>query len=102
MKGMQAAGTRITVPAVELYELVLDGEDEKVVAADEPLSVGDAVALDEEIWLVLRESEQSALRGRARFECRRALVLRRRAEELIAQANDLQLKIAKASEAREE
>jgi hypothetical protein len=83
---------------VELYELVLNGEDEKVVAADEPLSVGDAVALNDEIWLVLRESEQAALRGRARFECRRALVLRRRAQELIDHASDLQLKITEARE----
>ncbi len=81
-----------------LYELVLNGEDERVVAADEPLSVGDAVAFDHEIWLVLRESEQAALRGRARFECRRALLLRRRAQELIEQANELQLKIAQARE----
>lgn len=83
---------------MELYELVLNGEDEKVVAADEPLSVGDAVALDDEIWLVLRESEQAALRGRARFECRRALVLRRRAQELIDHASEVQLKITKARE----
>jgi hypothetical protein len=83
---------------VELYELVLNGEDEKVVAADESLSVGDAVALDDEIWLVLRESEQAALRGRARFECRRALVLRRRAQELIDHASELQLKITEARE----
>lgn len=83
---------------MELYELVLNGEDEKVVAADEPLSVGDAVALDDEIWLVLRESEQGALRGRARFECRRALVLRRRAQELIDHASELQLKITEARE----
>lgn len=83
---------------MELYELVLNGEDEKVVAADEPLSVGDAVALNDEIWLVLRESEQAALRGRARFECRRALVLRRRAQELIDHASDLQLKITEARE----
>ena len=87
---------------MELYELVLDGEDEKVVAADEPLGVGDAVALDDEIWLVLRESEQAALRGRARLECRRALVLRRRAQELIDHANEVQLKIAKARDWREE
>jgi hypothetical protein len=83
---------------VELYELVLNGEDEKVVAADEPLSVGDAVALNDEIWLVLRESEQAALRGRARFECRRALVLRRRAQELIDHASELHLKITEARE----
>lgn len=83
---------------MELYELVLNGEDEKVVAADEPLGVGDAVALDDEIWLVLRESEQAALRGRARFECRRALVLRRRAHELIDHASELQLKITEARE----
>ena len=83
---------------MELYELVLNGENEKVVAADEPLSVGDAVALDDEIWLVLRESEQAALRGRARFECRRALVLRRRAQELIDHASELQLKITEARE----
>jgi hypothetical protein len=87
---------------VELYELVLDGDDEKVVAADEPLGVGDAVALDNEIWLVLRESEQTALHGRVRFECRRALALRRRAQELIDHANELQLKLAKARDSRQD
>ncbi len=87
---------------MELYELVLGGDDEKVVAADAPLGVGDAVALDNEIWLVLRESEQTALHGRARFECRRALVLRRRALELIDHANELQLKLAKARDSRED
>jgi hypothetical protein len=86
---------------MELYELVLDDETEKLVEVDEPLNVGDAVALGNEIWLVLRESERASVRGHSRFECRRALQLRLRAQELIAHADELQLKIAKAREARD-
>ena len=35
------------------YELVLHGEEEKVVLTEVPLDVGDAVALGDEVWLVL-------------------------------------------------
>jgi hypothetical protein len=82
------------------YELVLADEAEKVVVADEPIDVGDAVAIDDEIWLVLRESHRASTFGRARFECRRALKLRLRAEELIAYTRELELKITAAREAR--
>ena len=59
-----------------LYELVIDGENEKLVATDESLDLGDAVVLDNEVWLVLREAERAAVRGHARYPCRRALQLR--------------------------
>ena len=83
-----------------IYELVLRDEGERVVVAQEPVDVGAAVAIDDEIWLVLRESEQVALRGRARFECRRALRLRDQAQELIAYATELELDVTHAREAR--
>src|SRR5204863_7662691 len=56
-----------------LYELVIDGENEKLVATDESLDVGDAVVLDNEVWLVLREAERAAVGGHARYLCRRAV-----------------------------
>jgi hypothetical protein len=59
-----------------LYELVIDGENEKLVATDESVDVGDALVLDNEVWLVLREAERAAVRGHARYLCRRALQLR--------------------------
>jgi len=83
-----------------LYELVIDGENEKLVATDESLDVGDAVVLDNEVWLVLREAERAAVRGHARYLCRRALQLRGEAEELIAHAKALQLKFTEAREVR--
>lgn len=78
-----------------LYELVLRDEGEKVVLADEPIDVGDAVAIDNEVWLVLRQAERASTIGRARFECRRALKLRLQAEELIAYAKELELKLTR-------
>jgi hypothetical protein len=84
-----------------LYELVLPDDSEKVVIAETPIDVGDAVAIDDEIWLVLRESEQAALGGRGRYECRRALRLRNQAQELIAYSKQLELEITRAREQRE-
>jgi hypothetical protein len=84
-----------------LYELVLADDSEKVVVAEAPIEVGDAVAIDDEIWLVLRECDQAALRGRARYECRRALRLRNQAQELIAYSKQLELNITRAREQRE-
>jgi len=60
--------------------------------------VGDAVVLDNEVWLVLREAERAAVRGHARYLCRRALQLRVEAEELIAHAKALQLKFTEVRE----
>lgn len=83
-----------------VYELVLAGhEDDKLVETDEPLDVGDAVAIDDEIWLVMREDRARTL-GRARFECRRALRLRNQAEALLAYAKELELSVTKARAAR--
>jgi hypothetical protein len=84
-----------------LYELVLPDDSEKVVIAEAPIDVGDAVAIDDEIWLVLRECDQAALGGRARYECRRALRLRNQAQELIAYSKQLELNITRAREQRE-
>lgn len=83
-----------------VYELVLAGEDEKLVETDEPLDVGDAVAIDDEIWLVLRAADRTTTLARARFECRRALRLRNQAEALLAYAKELELSITKARAAR--
>jgi hypothetical protein len=83
------------------YGLRIDGEEERVVLTDRTLDVGDAVLVGDEIWLVLREADaRAATRYRARFECRRALVLRNQAEELIAYARELELEITKAREDR--
>jgi hypothetical protein len=81
------------------YELVLPDRERKIVAAVEPIRVGDAVAIDNEIWLVLRESDRASTTGRARFDCRRALKLRLRAEELVAYAKQLGLQVTTAREA---
>ena len=84
------------------YGLLIDGEEERVVLTDKALDVGDAVLVGDEIWLVLREADaRAATRRRARFECRRAVVLRNQAEELIAYTRELELEITKAREARE-
>jgi len=61
-----------------LYEVVIGGEDER---------------------LVLRESERPAHRGSARLECRRALRLPNQARELIACANALRLDLTQARSA---
>jgi hypothetical protein len=82
-----------------VYELVLRDEGEKVVVAEETIDVGDAVAIEDEIWLVLRKSDQAALIGRVRFECGRALQLRNQAKELLAYAKELGLKVTRAREA---
>jgi hypothetical protein len=84
-----------------VYELVLRGGDERVVLADELIDVGDAVAIDNEIWLVLSQAEPESTIGRARFECRRALKLRLQAEELIAYAKELEVKITRTRATRE-
>jgi hypothetical protein len=83
-----------------LYELVLTGEDDKLVATDEPVDIGDAVAIDNEVWLVLREADRAATRGRARYECRRGVRLRIEAQELVEHAKTLELQIKEAREAR--
>jgi hypothetical protein len=80
-----------------MYELVVADEDEKLVETDEPLDVGDAVAIDDEIWLVLRAADRTTTLARARFECRRALRLRNRAEALLAYAKELELSITKGA-----
>ena len=84
-----------------VYELILREECEKVVLADEPIEVGDAVAIDNEVWLVLGEAELASTIGRARYECRRALKLRLQAEELIAYAKELELNLTRARIRRE-
>src|SRR5947207_826867 len=89
LQGVPECGMKV------VYELVLHEEDEKVVLTEEPLDVGDAVAIEDEIWLVLRESDQAALRGRVRYECRRALRLQNQAQELLAYAKELELKITR-------
>ena len=83
-----------------VYELALRDGGEKVVVAEESIDVGDSVAIDDEIWLVLRESDQAALMGRVRFECRRALRLCDQAKELIAYAKELELKLTRTRETR--
>ena len=82
-----------------LSELVTD-DRETLVATTEPLAVGDALIVDDEILLVLRESERDAVRARARFQCRRALVLRDQAEELLSYSKELELKLTEAREIR--
>jgi hypothetical protein len=84
----------------QVYELELEGA-ERLVTADEPIDVGAALIVDDEILLVLRESENVATIGRARYECRRALRLRHQAEELVAHANELELEFARAREVRD-
>jgi hypothetical protein len=84
------------------YELSLDGQADKVVEVDEPVEVGDALMLGDQVWLVLRESKRAAVRSRARFECRRALRLRHQAQELIEYAEELQLQFIEARELRSE
>jgi hypothetical protein len=83
-----------------VYELVVADEDEKLVETDEPLDVGDAVAIDDEIWLVVRAADRTTTLARARVECRRALRLRNPAEALLAYAKELELSITKARAAR--
>lgn len=82
-----------------LSELVVD-DQERLVASADPIEVGDALIVDDEILLVLRESEGKALRAEARFQCRRSLALRGQAEELLAYSEELQLKLTEASDVR--
>jgi hypothetical protein len=82
------------------YELVTKGHEEKVVIIDTRLDVGDAVAIENEIWLVLREAEQAPTIGLARFVCSRALRLQAEAGELMDYATALGLDIIRARELR--
>lgn len=82
----------------QVYELVLDAQEERLVATEEAVDVGDALILDREILLVLRESEDAATAGRARFECRCALQLNSRSHDLVAYARELQLSFTEARE----
>jgi hypothetical protein len=54
----------------------------KVVLADEAIGIGDAVVIDNEVWLILREAERASTIGGARFE-------------LIAYAKKLELEITR-------
>jgi hypothetical protein len=83
-----------------LYELVIEGRAEKVVVIDTRLDVGDAVAIESEIWLVLREADQAPTIGLARYVCRRSLHLQAEAGELMNYAKALDLDIIKARELR--
>jgi hypothetical protein len=91
------------------YELVLGDGEERVVASDKLIDVGDALLLDGEVWLVLRESERdaardkaAATRARARFHCRRALRLRTEARDLVAYAEELRLNFTQVRDAQTE
>lgn len=81
------------------YELVLGG-DERLAATEAPVDVGDALIVEDEVLLVLREAERVAAAGRPRYECRRALHLRHQAEKLVAYSQELQLEFAEAREVR--
>lgn len=83
-----------------LSELVVD-DRERLVATVEPIAVGDALIIEDEILLVVRESEREAVRAQARFQCRRALRLRGQALELLAYSQELQLQLTEAREIRE-
>src|SRR3954453_1383829 len=82
------------------YELALEDGRAKVVATDQPIGVGDALLLGDEVLLVVRESEQRPKDGRARFECRLALKLRGHGRELLDCAEELRLKFTRVREAR--
>ena len=66
------------------------------MSTEDLVGVGDAIAIDDEVWLVLRESERPARRGSARYECRRALRLPNQARELTAYAKALRLDLTPA------
>jgi hypothetical protein len=80
-------------------ELVID-DRERLVTTAEPIAVGDALIVEDEILLVLRETEVEAVRAQARFQCRRALALQGRAHELLAYSKELRLKLTEAREIR--
>jgi hypothetical protein len=82
------------------YELALEDGRAKVVAADQPIAVGDALLLDDEVLLVVREAEERPRHGRARFECRLALRLRGQGRDLLDYAEELRLKFTRVREAR--
>jgi hypothetical protein len=84
----------------ESYELALEDGRAKVVAADQPIGVGDALVLGDEVLLVVREAEERPRHGIARFECRLALRLRGQGRELIDYADELRLKFTSVREAR--
>jgi hypothetical protein len=84
----------------QMYELVVEG-DERLVATEEPVAVGDALIVEDEILLVLREAHRTATIGRARYECRRPLRLANQAQELLAYAQELELKFATARDVRD-
>jgi hypothetical protein len=84
----------------ESYELALEDGRAKVVAADQPIAVGDALLLGDEVLLVVRASEERPRRGLARFECRLALKLRCQGRELLDYAEELRLKFTRVREAR--
>ena len=77
------------------YELLLDDGAEKFVASDELIGVGDALILGGEVLLVLRESDQAATRGRARFVCRCAFQLQGEVRDLIAYVEELGLRFTR-------
>jgi hypothetical protein len=83
-----------------VYELMLDDETNKLVEVDEPVDIGDALMLNDEVWLVLRKAGRPTVRARAALECRRALRLRNEAQELIDYSRELQLQFTKARELR--
>lgn len=80
------------------YELLLDTGTEKLVASDELIDVGDALILGNEVWLVLRESDEAATRCRARFVCRHALQLQGEVGDLIAYVEELGLQFTRVRE----
>jgi len=82
------------------YELALEDGRAKVVAADQPIGIGDALLLGDEVLLVVRESEERPRDVRARFECRLALRLRGQGRELLDYAEELRLKFTRVREAR--
>jgi hypothetical protein len=84
----------------DAYELAIDDGRAKVVAADEPIGVGDALLLGDEVLLVVRERQERPRDGRARFECRLALRLRGQGRELLDYAEELRLKFTRVREAR--
>ena len=82
------------------YELALEDGRAKLVDADQPIAVGDALLLGDEVLLVVRESQERPRDGRARFECRLALRLRGQGRELLDYAEELRLKFTTVREAR--
>jgi hypothetical protein len=82
-----------------IYELVVHGDEERVVTTEEPLDVGDALIVEDEVLLVLRECRQTAAARPARCECRRALQLST-GQELLTYTRELELKFAEAREVR--